>query len=230
MYKTETHLHLSEVSGCAKIKAAEMMQLYYEAGYKTVFVSDHFSPFYFEQFGDIPWHEKTAIFLSGYYKAREAGKKLGMNVLLSAEFNFRENPNHYLAYGITKEFLDMYPDICEKNVQELSRITRKHNIFVIQAHPYRGGLCFPTPEYIDGVEVYNSNPRHEDYNDKAENFAREYGLCMTCGSDAHRVEDVGGSAVISAYEIKTTEDYIDLLKRGEAKLYRGSDFCDLSVK
>ncbi len=41
MYKTETHLHVSEISPCSQIKAADMIKMYHKAGYKTVFVSDH---------------------------------------------------------------------------------------------------------------------------------------------------------------------------------------------
>jgi len=37
MYKTEAHLHVSEVSPCSKLKATEMISLYHDAGYKTVF-------------------------------------------------------------------------------------------------------------------------------------------------------------------------------------------------
>ena len=35
MFKTETHLHTSEISPCGKISAKEMVKRYHEAGYKT---------------------------------------------------------------------------------------------------------------------------------------------------------------------------------------------------
>ena len=43
MYKTEPHLHTSEVSLCGKISAEEMIKLYSKAGFSTVFVTDHFT-------------------------------------------------------------------------------------------------------------------------------------------------------------------------------------------
>ncbi len=59
--------------------------------------------------------------------------------------------NHYLVYGITKA----------------------HNLFIIQAHPYRDGRNFPTPECvevwrcitviiqgIDCIEVIDINVEH----------------------------------------------------------------------
>lgn len=42
-------------------------------------------------------------------------------------------------------------------------------------------------------EAYNANPRHFVETDeiRATELARMYGLYMTSGSDAHRIEDVG---------------------------------------
>ena len=67
MFKTETHIHTSEVSACSRKRAKEMIRLYKEAGYSTVFISDHFQTNSLDVLGDIPWSEKMAIFLSGYY-------------------------------------------------------------------------------------------------------------------------------------------------------------------
>ena len=43
---------------------------------------------------------------------------------------------------------------------------------------------------------------------------------MSAGSDAHRDEDIGGAAVLSETEIKTVEDYLELLRSGKASLMR----------
>jgi hypothetical protein len=61
-YKTEPHIHLSEVSPCARLSAHEMIRLYAEAGYHTVFISDHLHRNCFARFGDIQWREKIARF------------------------------------------------------------------------------------------------------------------------------------------------------------------------
>lgn len=220
MYKIETHLHTAEVSRCSKLRADEMIRRYHEAGYSTVFVSDHFQPNSIDVLGDIPWEEKMAIFLSGYYKAKFEGDKLGVNVLPAVEFTFS---NHYLAYGITKKFLDSYPDIHKKTAAEFSKIAKENGIFVIQAHPYRDGKHRPTPELVDGIEIYNSNPRHEDHSELSEKLAKEHNLYVTAGSDAHRVEDIAGSGLISEWEIKTVDDFIALVKSGKAKIIKKED-------
>lgn len=223
MYKTETHLHVAEVSPCAHIRAGEMVRLYHEAGYKTVFVSDHYDSSKFNMLGDIPWQEKTSILMSGYYRAKEAGKKYGMNILPAAEIMFESSRNHYLVYGITKAFMDEYPEFYKMTIEEFTEIEKTHNFFIVQAHPYRDGRNFPTPECVDGMEVYNSNPRHEDYDEKSEMVAKDYGLCMIGGSDAHRLEDVAGSGILSEFEIKTTEEFIAAVRRGTIEIIRKSE-------
>jgi len=221
MFKTETHLHTAEVSSCSRIKAKEMIRKYHEAGFKTVFVSDHFQENSIDVLGDIPWSDKMAIFLSGYYKARTEGEKLGVNVLPAAEFKLADAKNHYLAYGITKEFLDSYPEIHKKTLAEFYDIAKKNNIFIIQAHPYRDGSCFPTPEYVDGIEVYNSNPRHEDHSDLSEKLISEHSeLYISAGSDAHRDEDIAMGGIESEYEIKMVEDFINIIKSRRATVIR----------
>lgn len=221
MYKIETHLHVSEVSPCGKLTAAEMMKLYSEAGYSTVFVSDHFKKVYFDRLGDIPWKEKTKCFLSGYQKAKRAGKKYGITVLPAAELAFEGIPNHYLVYGITKKFLDAYPNLYEKSVAEFYEIAKRHGLTVIQAHPYRDNSNYPTPEYVDGIEIYNSNPRHNDNSEKTEKLCEGRNLLITAGSDAHRVEDVGKAGLLSETPINTVEEFILLLKNGSAQIIRG---------
>lgn len=212
MYKTETHLHVSEVSPCAELTAVEMVNLYHEAGYKTIFVSDHLMQSYCDSLGDIPWQDKMTIFLSGYYKAKHEGEKYGMNILMSAEVAFVGSPNHYLVYGITKGFLDSYPDLCRMSPEEFYEIAKANGVFVSEAHPNRDRICFPTPHCVDAFEVCNTNPRHDDYSGETKALATEKNLYMTGGSDAHQPCDIGGGGIATETEIKTAEDFISVIK------------------
>lgn len=216
MYKIETHLHTSEVSGCGQVRAADMIKRYKAAGYDTVFVTDHFQSSSLDPMGDIPWEDKITIFFSGYYRAKAMGDKLGVTVLPGAEFTFAGSPNHYLAYGITREFLTDHPDVNKLTIEEFVSLARENSIFLIQAHPFRDDSCFPTPEYVDGFEVYNSNPRHNDYNDRAAACAKEHHMLITGGSDSHRPEDIALSGVGSPNPIRTVDDFIRLIKTGQA--------------
>ena len=103
---------------------------------------------------------------------------------------------------------------------ELSAAAKRHGVFLVQAHPHRNGKCFPTPEYVDGMEIYNSSPKNNDYSEKSEAVAREHGLCFTAGSDAHSPESAALTGLLSENEIKTVEDFIELLKSGKAQIIR----------
>lgn len=219
MYKIETHLHTSEVSGCGQLRAADMIKRYHAAGYDTVFVTDHFQTTSLDPMGDISWEDKITIFLSGYYRAKAMGDKLGITVLPAAEITFAGSPNHYLAYGITRAFLNAHPDLNKLTIEEFADIAREHHLFLIQAHPFRDGHCYPTPEFVQGFEICNSNPRHNDENPKAAASAAEHGMLITGGSDAHRVEDVARSGIRSPFPIRTTEDYIRLLQEGVGEIF-----------
>lgn len=221
MYKTETHLHVSEISACSRLNAKEMVKLYHQEGYKTLFVSDHLCQKFIDSLGDISWEDKITIFLYGYYKAKEAAKEYDMNVLMAAEIAFVDSHNHYLAYGITKEFLIECVDVCKMNIEEFSKIAKEKNIFLVQAHPFRDRKCYPTLEYVEGMEVYNSNPRHENFSCKALAIAEKHNLYVTSGSDSHRIEDIGKAGILSEEEIKTSEDYIKIIKNSEAIMIKG---------
>lgn len=217
MYKTEAHLHTAEGSSCGKLTAAEMMRLYHEAGVDTVFVSDHFQSSFLNKFPDFTWEQKVDRFLCGYEAAKEAGEKLGMTVLLSAEIRFDVNGNHYLLYGIDRDFLLARPDVLSMTIEEFYPYAKAHGVTVVQAHPYRDGKCFPMPEHVDGLEVYNSNPRHENFDDKTLEVALKHRLLITAGSDAHRVEDVAGALMLSAEKIESSAQYVQLMREGGAR-------------
>ena len=220
MYKTETHLHTAEVSGCAHVSAKEMVKAYAEAGYTTVFITDHYKKRYFELLGDIPWEEKIEKYLSGYMLAREEGEKLGIHVLFAIELTFKDGWNDYLVYGITPDFLRTHPRLHESSIEEFYSFAKSFGFLVIQAHPFRNNECFPTPEYVDGFEIYNSNPRHKDYSEKTETLVKENNLLYTAGSDAHQDEDIGLSGVLSDFPISNADDFIRLIESGCATIIK----------
>ena len=222
MYKTETHLHTSEVSSCSKLTASEMMELYSKAGYTTVFVTDHFKASYFEKRGDSSWEENVEWLFSGYENAKAAGEGLGINVIMGLEIHLASTKNHYLLYGLKKDFIKNKPDILKMDISELYRYAKENGVFVVQAHPYRDGVCYPTPEYVDAIEVINRNPRHENFDEKAIAKALECRKPMTSGSDAHRPEDIATSGVITENQIRNTEDYISAMLSGKMKLIGGN--------
>lgn len=217
MFKTETHIHTRESSPCGWLRAEEIVKAYYEAGYRTICISDHFGNF--DSLGNISWQDKITIFLEGYFKAKCAAEKYDINVLMSAEIEFQKNkPNHYLVYGITRDFLNSYPDLSEMGIEEFSKIAKEKGIFIVQAHPFRNGKCYPTPDFVDAIEIYNANPRHQDFSEKSKKVAEENNMCISGGSDMHRPEDIARSGIITEMEIKTSEDLIATIKNRRLKI------------
>ena len=220
MYKIETHLHTAESSPCSKLSGAEMVELYHKAGYKTVIVTDHFIQKYLDGYDSENWKNAVDRFFLGYRNAKEKGDEVGVNVILSAEIHLSTVPGDYLVYGITPEILYNYPDICKVTHEEFYKIMHENGVLVVQAHPRRDGGTYSDYSCIDGFEIHNSNPRHENYTDLAEAQAKEHNLYMTAGSDAHRLDDYALSGMISENEIKTMDEFIELVKSGKGQLIR----------
>jgi hypothetical protein len=143
-----------------------------------------------------------------YEKAVEEGKKHSMNVIFSPELSLCGN--HYLLYGVTREFLKLREDIFDISLDELYAHLKAHGITVIQAHPYRDDKCQPHPHHVDGFEI-NVHPKHENYNERTLEIAAEYDMPLTVGSDVHGEGQVGLSATLSEEKIESIEQYLELL-------------------
>lgn len=209
MYKTEAHLHTYPVSSCAQLTPVEQVRLFKEAGYDTVIVSDHFSPHHFKKLGEhLSFAEKVDKLCDAYLEAKAEGDRIGLTVLFSVELSFHKN--HYLLYGVTREFLKLREDIFDIDIDELYAHLKSHGITIIQAHSHRAEKCVPHPHHVDGFEI-NFNLRKDNYNERTVKVAKEYNLPLTIGSDAHRPEDVGISATLSEEKIESIEQYLRLV-------------------
>ncbi|MBR4033508.1 MAG: hypothetical protein IKJ04_01750 [Clostridia bacterium] len=209
MFKTEAHLHTYPVSSCAQLTPVEQVRLFKEAGYDTVIVSDHFSPHHFKKLGEhLTFAEKVDKLCDAYLEAKAEGDRIGLTVLFSVELSFHKN--HYLLYGVTREFLKLREDIFDIDIDELYAHLKAHGITIIQAHSHRAEKCVPHPHHVDGFEI-NFNLRKDNYNERTVKVAKEYNLPLTIGSDAHRPEDVGVSATLSEEKIESIEQYLRLV-------------------
>lgn len=226
MFKTETHMHTAPVSACGRISPREMVRLYAEAGYATVFVSDHFAEYHFNKLGEhLPWERLMELFFGAYEEAKAVGGEYGVRVLLSPELSL--HGNHFLIYGADRAFFADRPDIFEMSYEEFKAYAVASGVTVVQAHPFRDDTFTPHPECADAFEVVNTNPRHENYDEKAFELAKELGLPMTAGSDAHQLVDIAGAAMISEKPIESAEEYVDLLMRGKLKLMRHGEILEI---
>ena len=212
-YKVELHAHTAEVSGCGKLPGSQVAQGYAMAGYKTLVITDHIGADRYAV-GKRFLPERAEMFLSGWRAAKAEGEKWGLHVLLGAEARLVSGDEDFLIFGLEEEhiaplmvLLDGRPDI-----YGLSARMHEWGMLVVQAHPCRPGLRKAPPEALDGVEVYNGNPRHNSHNELALAFAEENGLLMTSGSDAHEFMDVARGGVISPAEILDNAQLLAFLR------------------
>jgi hypothetical protein len=220
-YKTELHMHTAEVSVCAKLTAPEMVERYLDAGYHTVVITNHYSPTTVAAMGD-GW--STERYLSAYHIMKEYAKGR-LNVLLGAELRFEGSPNDYLLYGLTEEFLYAHPNLHEMTLETFYPIARENGILVIQAHPFRKGMCISRTEALDGIEVYNVSEL-PFRNHIALEWAKHYDMIGTSGSDLHDAKNIIGCGLLTDTPVESVEQLVAILKSRTATLMRRS--TDLS--
>lgn len=197
--KIDLHVHTSEVSGCGKVPAAEMVCLYREAGYDAITITDHLIA---GKNQEMPMAERVEWYLSGYRAAKAEGEKLGLTVLQGAEVRFYGGNEDFLLFGLTPEDI---PWIMEKldgdiRLPEFHKLIRETGRMVlIQAHPFRDGLRQAPLEDLDGIEVYNGHPGHNSRNELALERASHGGsdFIKTSGSDAHQIPHVGRGGMMT---------------------------------
>ena len=216
MYKYDLHVHTSEVSQCGKVGARDVVNLYKQAGYAGIVITDHYFKEYFEGMKLQNWNDKIDRYLEGYKAARDEGMKVGLNVMLGMELRFYDCINDYLIFGIDEDFLREYPELYNYNLRQFRSFIDGANkeILIYQAHPFRTGMTIQNPVYLHGVEVYNGNPRHNSRNSLARLFADENNLKVISGSDFHQVMDLARGGIMAEDKINDMKELVRLFKDG----------------
>ena len=201
MYKIEPHLHTKHTSKCGWMTAQELIAGYKAAGYDAIIVTDHYNRTTFDYLGvdTTAPGSKVKPFLEGFYRMAELGEKAGIRVFKGAELRFDECDNDYLLYGWLDDLLSDPEAVFRMGIAGFAPIARAAGALLIQAHPYRHSCTPAFSRYLDGVEVRNCNPRHDSRNDRAEEYAQEYGLIRLSGSDCHRTEDIALGGILADY-------------------------------
>ena len=215
------HFHTKDTSNCANVKAKIAVEEYIKAGYDGIVVTDHLSPSTYMKYGRelLPWEKKVDFFLRGYKSAVKAANGR-IPVLLGMEIRFRtsEGDNDYLVYGLNEDFLYKHSNLLEMNIRDFYELTHKNGFLVFQAHPFRIGMKVTNPKFLDGVEIFNGNPRHNSSNDIAEMWAKKFDLMVTSGSDYHEIEDLGTGGIWFDKEITDNKTLIEELSKRNYEL------------
>lgn len=210
--KMETHVHTSEVSRCGKVAAEDMVRMYFEAGYGAMVFTDHL---FNDWRPEIARTDRPDAWLEGYRAAKRAGEKMGVAVLLGAEIRLdRVGNEDFLTYGLRESDIGWLMDTLDgaETFEQVSKAVRGRGLFLVQAHPFRKGLRPQPAELLDGMEVYNGNPRHDSHNRLAHGCALRGRLRMFSGSDAHQPQDVGRGGMIVPGEIRDNASWLTFVR------------------
>ena len=180
-FKTELHCHTAEVSPCAVRTASYVVEKYVEAGFSTLFITDHFR-YYSLDYAGVTWKEQVDHYLAGYRKAKECAKGR-LHVLPGIELQFVGEHSDFLVLGIDESFLYENPKIHKMTLESLRAILPPDAI-IVQAHAFRSGITITDPALLDGMEAYNGGTADAN-NEFAELWADRYGLIKISGSDYH---------------------------------------------
>ncbi len=215
--KIEMHVHTSEGSPCAKVEAKEIVNAYARAGYDAVVITNHFDTVLLNKFGKSD-SEKIERYLLGYRKAKVAGQKFGIQVMLGVEIRLEPDEEDFLIYGIDETFLFQHPDLCYLSQEELYYLCHSNGAVLYQAHPFRDPCVPRDPQFLDGVE-YNQRPNSGNHNEKLDEWRTAYPeLKLVSGSDCHDLDQVGFGGIETAEEIHDIRELVELMKKGRIRL------------
>ena len=207
LVKTEFHLHTAETSPCGQVPGAEIIRALAAAGYGAAIVTDHYIVNPGERM------DTRDGFLRGYHAAREAGEQLGFTVLPGMEFRFGYADNDFLIYGMEEaDFAALPGDLVQYTLADFSAYCHARGWMVYQAHPFRSWCQAQDPAYLDGIEVFNGNPRQVSANPTALAFAREHHLLGVAGGDVHQLTDVRPDALMVPKALLTPKGILQFLR------------------
>lgn len=210
--KIELHAHSKEISSCGKLSVEELLELYRNAGYDGIVLTNHFNRETALRLSKENNGDFEEIFHSAYEKMALLGKNMAIQVFYGYEIRFDGSSNDYLVYGMDRETAKEYDKLFQMTPEEFGSLAKEKGFLFYQAHPFRNGMTIVKPSYLFGMEVKNTHPRHDSRNDIASAWAEKFGLHKIGGSDCHQKQDAAGSGIITDKEIRTLEALVAALR------------------
>ena len=218
LYQFETHCHTAETSPCGILTAVEVVDGLKAAGYRGVFITDHFYSRFFETRGisALPWEQQAELYLAGYRAAKKRGDEIGLLVFLGLEVQPEDTPFEFLVYGPDEQFIIEHGPFYRRSTKELYALMHAHGYLVFQAHPYRFGLSPDDPAHFDGIEIVNAQPRNLSHNKRAVEFASTHDVMLIGGSDVHMKGDIGRGGIMLPESVESVQSFIEYMKEVKA--------------
>jgi len=214
LYQFETHCHTAEVSPCGVLTAEQIITGLKKADYMGTFITDHFYSRFFHMRGieNLSWKSQAESWLAGYRAAKIKGDEAGIKVFLGLEVNPDGSRYEFLVYGPDERFIIENGPFYKLTVSELYSLVHENGFLMFHAHPYRYGLSPEDPAFYDGIEIVNSQPRHESRNKLALQFAFEHDKMIIAGGDVHMEGDIGRGGIMLPGSINSVAGFIEYYK------------------
>ena len=217
-FKFELHCHTAETSYCASCKAEDSVAMLKSGGYDGVAITNHYYGDWFAtRKEEKTWEEKINAWLTSYRLAKETGDKIGLSVILGAEFGFDYFPaNHFLCYGMDEEFFFEYPELYKYTPEDFFKLANKKGFFFCQAHPQRAQKP-ENPKFLHGMEFYNTHGNNRD--EITYETIKQNNLVGTVGSDFHHKNQFGKTAVLLSELATDSKELAKLLHKNKIDGY-----------
>lgn len=227
--KIETHLHSKYGSPCGQMDFPQILQSYKDLGYDCIVITEHFDSYIFREF--LPqgsYEQKVDIYWENYKRFKLLAKEFGILILFGAEITFRFIDNmyaHILVYGADDKFFK------DKNIFELSyedfyKYSRKRDVFLVQAHPFRLYVKQMPLNLLDAIEVYNGGDAlggNSQNNQKALELAEKNNFKQFSGSDFHLLNQAGRGGIVAPDNITNNRQLVQFLRNNQPKLIIGGE-------
>jgi len=189
--KADLHIH-TVYSGDADQTTRQVLERVRDRGLGAVAIADHNS-------------------LGGTREALE----IDPDIIVLPAIEVTSSQGHILAYNVTKEV--------ERDLSALETIVLIHENrgIAVAAHPYRlwsglGGRVVREAGF-DAIEARNGQSL-EGGNRRAFDLARELGLPVTGGSDAHTQERIGKAFTVFPDDCRSADDLVRAILEGRTEL------------
>ena len=224
-YKYQMHTHTAPCSKCASMTPTELDESLVAGGYSGCVLTNHFIKGNSGIDRNLPWEEFVSQYEKDYYDCKKAAECHDLDIIFGIEEQLFDGLE-ILCYGITPQFLYNNPHL--KNDHSLeSWATALHNFgaLCIQAHPFRNRVYITnprllSPEYIDGIEVFNFSNMPEE-NELAADIVHLYPhWILLSGADAHSGSSVCFAGIETDIRITDAKVLAEILKSGKYLLIK----------
>ena len=172
---------------------------------------------------ELPWAERVDLLCRGYEKAYEEGKRIGIDVFFGWEYSLEGTD--FLTYGLDKQWLLDHPEVIDVDINEYCDLVHNYGGFIVHAHPFREAdyiaMIRLLPRKVDAVETDNAC-RTDFENKLADQYADNYQLLKTAGSDNHIGRLDRFSGLQFAKPPQNVEEMIRFIRAGKADLFSDS--------